>query len=160
MFFQKFLKKKKKNPFCSCKIFNAGKKDLLYNYIYYINTYLDKTNYKSGQSFKKNQNKFSICFFRICNHRKIKKKKLVKLKKTNNIITPNEFPLWLYFWKNYVMNNWLCWIPQHKLMSEFEIHAEELNQTKYEFVKLFFDSETVFKRLTVIKIKDSAIHLV
>ena len=77
-FFQKFLKKKKKNPFCCCKIFNARKKDLLYNYIYYINTYLDKTIYKSGQSFKKNQNKFSICFFRICNHKKIKKKKLVK----------------------------------------------------------------------------------
>ena len=45
-------------------------------------------------------------------------------------------------------------------MSEFEIHAEELNQTKYEFVKLFFDSETVFKRSMVIKIKDSVTHLV
>ena len=44
-------------------------------------------------------------------------------------------------------------------MSEFEIHTEELNQTKYEFVKLFFDSETVFKRSMVIKIKDSVTHL-
>ena len=100
-------------------------------------------------------------FFEFVIIKKIKKKKLVKLKKKLIIsLPPNEFPLWLYFWKNYVMNNWLCWIPQHNMMSEFEIHAEELNQTKYEFVKLFFDSETVFKRSMVIKIKDSVIHLV
>ena len=54
MFFSKvFKKEEKKILFVVVRFSMQEKKDLLYNYIYYINTYLDKTIYKSGQSFKK-----------------------------------------------------------------------------------------------------------
>ena len=83
MFFSKvFKKEEKKILFVVVKFSMQEKKDLLYNYIYYINTYLDKTIYKSGQSFKKKIRINSLsAFFEFVIIKKIKKKKLVKLKK-------------------------------------------------------------------------------
>jgi len=64
------------------------KKVLLYNYIYYINTYLDKTIYKSGQPFFLKKIRKTLLLFSNLIIIKIQKTKIGEIKKKLIISIP------------------------------------------------------------------------